>query len=129
MAQSMNSKVDIVMNGVSFHGLDIYGKIMVGDKGFEFYNDRNVEDYIQIPWTEVDYVIASVMFKGKKIPRFAIQTKKNGTYSFSAKEPIELLRAIRKYVPSERMVRSLTFFQVLKRRIKSLFKKKSCSTQ
>ena len=60
---------------------------MVGDIRFEFLNTRNVNDYIQIPWEEVDYVIASVMFKGKKIPRNAIQTKKYGAYSFSSKEP------------------------------------------
>lgn len=39
-----------------------------------------MNDYIQIPWEEVDYVIASVMFKGKYIPRFAIQTKKRNLY-------------------------------------------------
>ena len=75
------------MEATSYQGLTNYGKIMVGDKGFEFFNTRNVNDYIQIPWEEVDYVIASVMFKGKKIPRYAIQTKKNGTFSFSSKEP------------------------------------------
>ena len=64
---------------------------------------------------EVDYVIASVMFKGKKIPRYAIQTKKNGTFSFSSKEPKKVLRAINQYIPSERLVRSLSFFDVLKR--------------
>ena len=69
-------------------------------KGFEFFNTRNVNDYIQIPWEEVDYVIASVMFKGKKIPRYAIQTKKNGTFSFSSKEPKKVLRAINRYIPS-----------------------------
>ena len=79
MAQSINTKVDLVMNGTSYLGLNSYGKIMIGDKGFEFFNERNVDDYIQIPWEEVDYIIASVLFKGKKIPRFAVQTKKNGT--------------------------------------------------
>ena len=79
MAQSINTRVDVVVEATSYQGLTNYGKIMVGDKGFEFFNTRNVNDYIQIPWEEVDYVIASVMFKGKKIPRYAIQTKKNGT--------------------------------------------------
>ena len=73
MAQSMNTKVDLVIKATSYQGLNSYGKIMVGDKAFEYYNDRNVNDFIQIPWEEVDYVVASVMFKGKKIPRYAIQ--------------------------------------------------------
>ena len=73
-AQSINTRVDVVVEATSYQGLTNYGKIMVGDKGFEFFNTRNVNDYIQIPWEEVDYVIASVMFKGKKIPRYAIQT-------------------------------------------------------
>ena len=104
MAQSINTRVDVVVEATSYQGLTNYGKIMVGDKGFEFFNTRNVNDYIQIPWEEVDYVIASVMFKGKKIPRYAIQTKKNGTFSFASKD-----------IPSERLVRSLSFFDVLKR--------------
>ena len=92
MAQSINTKVDMVVKGTSFHGMNNYGNIMVGDKGFEYYNGRKVSDYIQIPWEEVDYVIASVLFKGRYIPRFAIQTKRNGTFTFSSKKPKELLR-------------------------------------
>ena len=98
MAQSLNTKVDLVMDATSFHGMNNYGKIMIGDRGFEYYNEKKMNDYIQIPWEEVDYVIASVMFKGKYIPRFAIQTKKSGTFTFAAKKPKELLRAVRNYV-------------------------------
>ena len=123
MVQSINTKADLVMDGTSYQGLNSYGKIMIGDKGFEYYNNRNKGDYIQIPWTEVDYVIASVLFKGKKIPRFAIQTKRNGTYSFSAKEPKKLLRAVNQYVADDRMVRSLSLFDVIKRAFNSKFKK------
>lgn len=123
MAQSLNTKVDLVMKGTSYHGMNNYGNIMIGDKGFEYYNQRKLEDYIKIPWEEIDYVIASVMFRGKYIPRFAIQTKRSGTFSFAAAHPKEMLRAIRKYVPSERMVRSLSFFDVLKRSFRSIFRK------
>ncbi len=123
LVQSINTKADLVMDGTSYQGLNSYGKIMIGDKGFEYYNNRNKGDYIQIPWTEVDYVIASVMFKGKKIPRFAIQTKRNGTYSFSAKEPKKLLRAVNQYVADDHMVRSLSLFDVIKRAFNSKFKK------
>ncbi len=87
MVQSINTKVDLVIKATSFTALSDYGQIMIGDRGFEFFNDRDARQFIQIPWEEVDYVIASVMFKGKWIPRYAIQTKKNGTYTFASKEP------------------------------------------
>ncbi|HBH5834997.1 TPA: DUF956 family protein [Enterococcus faecium] len=112
------------MDATSFTGLTDYGQIMIGDNGFEFYHARDRRKYIQIPWEEVDYVLASVMLKGKWIPRYAIQTKKNGTYTFSSKEPKKVLRAIREYVDEDRMVQSLSFFDVVKRGIRSMFKRK-----
>lgn len=123
MVQSLNTKVDLTIDATSYQGLNSYGKIMIGDKGFEYYNNRNVSDFIQIPWEEVDYVIASVMFKGKRIPRYAIQTKKSGTYTFSSKDPKKVLRAVNQYVKSDHMVRSLSFFDVVKRAVKSFFSK------
>jgi hypothetical protein len=123
MVQSLNKKVDLVINATAFTGLSDYGKIMIGDKGFEFYNSRDSRKFIQIPWEEVDYVIASVLLKGKWIPRYAIKTKKNGTYSFSSKDPKKVLRTIRNYVDPDHMVSSLSFFDVVKRGVKGLFKK------
>ncbi|PJI09070.1 MULTISPECIES: DUF956 family protein [Clostridium] len=123
MIQSLNTKVDLVMDATSFTGITAYGKIMIGDKGFEFYSSRDARKYIQIPWEEVDYVIVSIMLKGKWIPRYAIKTKKNGTYSFASKESKKVLRAIREYVDPDHMVRSLSFFDVVKRAVKSKFKK------
>lgn len=123
MAQSLNTKVDMSMEATSYMGIASYGKVMVGDKAFEFYNERNVEDYIQIPWEEVDYIAASVLF-GRWINRFAIFTKRNGHYSFSARDNKALLRSVRTYVDSDHLVKSDTFFKVIKRGVKSLFKKK-----
>ena len=125
MVQSLNTKVDLTIKATSYLGLTNYGKIMVGDNAFEFYNDKNVRDYIQIPWKEVDYVMASVMFKGKWIPRFAVVTKKNGKFIFSSRDNKALLRAVNKYVASENLVRSLSFLDIIKRGIKSLFSKNS----
>lgn len=124
MVQSLNTKVDLTIDATSFTGLTDYGKIMVGDNAFEFYNDRDPHKFVQVPWNEVDYVIASVMFKGKWIPRYAIQTKSSGTFTFSSKEPKTVLRAIRQYVEPSRMTQSLSMLDVLKRAFKSLFKKK-----
>lgn len=123
MVESLNTKVDLVMDATSYLGLTDYGKIMIGDRGFEFYNDRDPRKFVQIPWEEVDLVIASVLLGGKWIPRYAIQTKKNGTYMFSSKNPKVVLRAIRNYVDPQHMVRSLSFFQVLSRGIKRRFNK------
>ncbi|MCD8083595.1 MAG: DUF956 family protein [Clostridiales bacterium] len=123
MAQSLNARVDFVIDATSYSGLNSYGKIMIGDRAFEYYNNRKVEDYIQIPWENVDYVIASVMFGGRYIPRIAVRTRQGRDFSFAARKPRELLRAIRKYVPSDHMVRSLTLVGVLKKRLKERFKK------
>lgn len=124
MVQSINTKVDLVIEATSHLGIPDYGKVMIGDKGFEFYNDRDARKFIQIPWEEVDCVIASIMFKGKWIPRYAIKTKRNGTYTFSSKDAKKVLRTIRIYVDPNRMVRSLSFFDVMKRSFRSIFKKK-----
>jgi len=123
MVQSLNTKVDLVIDATALMGFTEYGKIMIGDKGFEFYNSRDSRKFIQIPWEEVDKVIASVLLKGKWIPRYAIKTKKNVTYIFSSKEPKKVLRAVRKYVEPNHMVNSLSFFDVVKRAVQSRFKK------
>ena len=124
MVQSLNTKVDLVIDATAFTGLTDYGQIMIGDRGFEFYHAKDPRKFIQIPWEEVDYVLASVMFKGKWIPRFAIQTKRNGTYSFSSKKPKMVLKAIREYVEPSHMVKSLSLVDVIKRGIKGIFKPK-----
>ncbi|MBU5595259.1 DUF956 family protein [Amphibacillus sp. MSJ-3] len=123
MIQSMNTKVELVIDATSHLGLPEYGKIITGDKGFEFYNDRNIQKYIQIPWEEVDYVVASILFKGKWIPRYAIQTKKNGKFIFSSKDPKRVLRAVRGYIDSDRIVQSLSFFDVIKGGLKNIVKR------
>lgn len=125
MVESINTKVDLVIDATAFTGLTDYGKIMIGDNGFEFYHARDPRKFIQIPWEEVHLVIASVMFKGKWIPRYAIETKKNGTYTFSSKKPKKVLRAIREYIEPDHIVHSLSFFDVLKRSIKSIGKRKT----
>ena len=124
MVQSLNTKVDFTIEATSYLGIARYGKVMVGDKAFEFYNEKNIRDYIQIPWEEVDYIMASVMFKGKWIPRFAIETKNNGRFTFSTRHNKALLRSVNQYISSERLVRSLSFFQVIQRGIKNIFMRK-----
>lgn len=122
MVQSLNTKIDLTVKATAFTGLTEYGNIIIGDKAFEFYHQHDPRKYIQIPWNEVDFVIASVLFGGKWIPRYSIQTKKDGTFTFASKQPKQVLRAIRVYIDGQKMVRSLGFFDVLKR---AFFKKRT----
>ncbi|MDK6805812.1 DUF956 family protein [Aerococcus sp. UMB7834] len=114
MVQSLNQEVVYVTKATSFLGMTDYGKILLGNAAFEFYDDRNPANFIQIPWEEIDYVVVSILFSGRWIPRFAIQTKKAGSFSFAAKDAKALLRQVREYVPADRIVRSLSFFEVVK---------------
>lgn len=123
--QSLNSCVELLVDATALNGLGQYGKVMIGNKGFEFYDERDCHKFIQIPWEEVDVVIASIMLKGKWIPRYAIRTKKNGTYTFASKDPKLVLRTIRNHIEAERIVKSLSFFQVVARGVKGIFKKKA----
>lgn len=123
MVQSINTKIDLVIAANSYMGMTDYGKIMIGDKGFEFYNERDPRKFVQIPWEEVDVVIASILFKGKWIPRYAIKTKKNGMYTFSSRDAKKVLRAIRKYIDDKKIVKSLSFWDVVKRGFKNILKK------
>ena len=123
MAQSQNSVVDLTIPATSYRGLATYGNVMIGNKAFEFYNEKNPEDFIQIPWEQIDHVAGSVMFGGKWIARFAIMTKNDGDFSFSTKDNKKTLRAMRAYIPEDHLVRSLSFFDVVKRGFLSLFKR------
>lgn len=120
MVQSLNTKVDLVAESTSFMGLSEYGKVMIGDNAFEFYNDRDSNKYIQIPWTEITYVEASVMFKGHWIPRYAIHTKHNGRFIFASKHPKTVLRAMRTHLGPNKMFHALTFMQNIKRGLKNM---------
>ena len=114
MAQSQNTKVDLTIPATMFVGLTTTGNMMVGDKALEYYNERNVEDYIQIPWDQIDHIAASVLLGGRIIPRFAVFTKENGHFAFSTRNNHKALRAIREYVGGEKIVRYETFLGVLR---------------
>lgn len=113
LAQSQNTKIEYMVKATWLAGFSKYGDVMVGDRAFEFYNERNPEDFVQIPWDEFDYVSAEVIGK-KKINRFAIFTKNNGRFVFSTRDNKACLRAVREHVPADRLQRSMSFFQVAK---------------
>lgn len=118
MVQSLNSKMDMTSKGTWFREGPIYGNIMVGDKAFEFYNDTKLQDYIQIPWTEINYVIVDIYFGGRYIPRFEIRTKHNGNLRFSSRKSRETIKAIQKRIPRESLRKARSVGAILKQRFK-----------
>ena len=118
--KSLNTQVDFTAKATAFHGINTYGVVMVGDRGIEYYNERTLQDFIQIPWEEINYIVADVAFGGKWIPRFEVQTFHNGNYRFSAgKDTKPLLRACREHVPADHMTRALSAGQKLSRGLKA----------
>ena len=122
MVQSQNKKVDLSIKARCLNGFTSDGTIMIGDEAFEFYNEKNIDDLVQIPYKEISFVSASVIF-GKKINRFAIHTKENGNFIFTTKDNKKTLRALNNYIDSNKLRRSLSFFEVIKRGFKNLIKK------
>lgn len=122
MVQSQNKEVDLSIKARCLNGFTSDGDIMIGDKAFEYYNEKNLEDYIQIPYKEISFVSASVLF-GKKINRFAIHTRENGNFIFTSRDNKKVLRALNNYIDSNKLRRSLSFFEVIKRGFKNLIRK------
>lgn len=127
MAASQNSTVGLTVKATSLRGLATYGDVLIGNRAFEFYNERNPEDYIQIPWDEVDHVEAEVVGR-RKITRFIIFTHRDGKYAFSTRDNVATLRAVREHVGRERVRQGMGFFEVMRlgllsvgRRVRSLF--------
>lgn len=123
LPEPLNKQVEFTGKSTAFHGINTYGIVMVGEHGIEYYNERTLQDYIQIPWEEVELIIASIYLGGRYIPRIAIRTKQNGDFPFSVRHPRAFLRACRNHFPADKIVRSLTFVQVLVRNTKWLIGK------
>ena len=122
MAQSLNKTVEFHTTGVSYLGVGgKVGKILVGNAAFEFYADANVEDYIQIPWQEIERIGANV--SGRKISRhFEIYTKEN-KFLFASKDSGKILKIAREHLGNDKIVKLPTLIQTIVAKIKNLFAK------
>lgn len=120
MAQSQNTTVELSIKATSHSGMGTYGDCLLGDVAFEFYNQRNPEDFIQIPWNEIDYVSAEVI--GKRIVRFAIFIKQGGHFDFSTRDNKKTLRVVRDHIGEDKMFKSPNTLDVLKAGVKGVGK-------
>ncbi|MGT2930569.1 DUF956 family protein [Streptococcus dentasini] len=123
MAQSLNTKVELTTTGVFYLGMgNKVGKYLIGDKALEFYNDKNPEDYIQIPWTSVDKIGANV--SGKKISRHFQVFTEQGKFLFASKDSGKILKIAREQVGNDKIVRLPTLLQKIGSNLKNLVSRK-----
>ncbi|MBF7095036.1 DUF956 family protein [Streptococcus sp. HF-1907] len=117
MVQSINSTVELTTTGVSYLGMGgKVGKFMLGDKGLEFFNDKNVADYIQIPWTSINQIGANV--SGKKISRhFEIFTDQ-GKFLFASKDSGKILKIARQHIGNDKVIKLPTLIQTIASKLK-----------
>lgn len=124
MAQSLNTSVELTTTGVCYIGIagNKVGKFLVGDKALEFYPDVNVEQYVQIPWGEIQQISANVT--GKSISRhFQVMISEKRIILFASKDSGKILKIARQHIGNEKVVRSLTLLQRIAARFKKSNKK------
>lgn len=117
MVESINTQLELTVTATLFLGTQQYGKIQLGEQGFEFINKRAQRNAVQIPWTDIEQVITEVA--GKKVKRYTIQTTRNVRYVFASKDAKEVLRTMRDHIGAEKLVRAPS----LKSMIKHIFTK------
>lgn len=123
MAQSLNSTVELTTTGVSYLGMGgKAGKFLLGNKGLEFYSNANVEDYIQIPWENIEKMGANVS-RNKVSRHFEVFTDK-GKFLFASKDSGKILKVARQHIGNDKVVRMLTLVQVLMKKLTIFVKKK-----
>lgn len=123
MAQSLNKVIDLQTTGTSY--LSIQGKVgkfLVGDQALEFYSDRNIEDYIQIPWISVNQIGANV--SRRKVSRHFEVFTEQGKFLFASKDSGKILKIAREKLGNDKVVKLPTLIQIIVQKIKNLFAKK-----
>ena len=124
MVQSINTRADFTTEAIVYVGFPKYGKIMMGDKAMEFYNDKNVADTMQFPWAAIKSVEAHVS-KSNKIDRNFYLVLKNGhKIRFSSNESGKILKLIREQIGNDKVLRIPTMSSSLKNLFGRMTKRK-----
>ena len=120
MVQSLNTKTSTPFAAIAYVGLgSVYGKLLIGDKAFEFFNDANVEDAIQIPWDTI-YHVEGVVSRSNKIGRQIVvvlnrqgNSKRQNHLRFSSKESGKILKLVREQLGNDKVVKAPTIIRTL----------------
>ncbi|WP_172208920.1 DUF956 family protein [Lactococcus hodotermopsidis] len=121
MVQSLNTKTAPPIAGIAYVGIGgNYGKFLIGDKAFEFFNDANVADFIQIPWETIARVEGIVAKQNKIGRQFVIvlnnKGKRKNHLRFSSKESGKILKLIREQIGNDKVVKAPTLIGTIKKK-------------
>ncbi|MBZ2096128.1 DUF956 family protein [Streptococcus downii] len=123
MAQSLNKVIDLQTTGTSYLSISgKVGKFLVGNQALEFYPDVNVEQYIQIPWSNIQQIGANVT--GRKISRHFEVFTDQGKFLFASKDSGAILKIAREKLGNDKVVKLPTLLQTIGQKFKNLFAKK-----
>lgn len=121
MAQSLNTKVDYSGNMIAYLGFAQYGKVMLGDYAFEFFDNRNVENNMQFPWQSIVRVEGEVRksLTGKSTigNNFFVVFQNGKRIRFNSKEAGAILKVIREHIGNDKVVRLSGLGQKIRRLI------------
>lgn len=123
MVQSLNTQVELKARGQSYIGIGgQVGNFLVGDKALEFYSDRNVQDFIQMPWENIQSIGANVN-RGKVSRHFEVNTDL-GNFRFSSPDSGRILKIARQHIGDEKVLRLPTLVQMTWKKIQQALAKK-----
>lgn len=123
MVQSLNTTIEFQAKGQSYLGIGgQVGTFLVGDKALEFYNDRNVQDFIQIPWENIHSIGANVS-RSKVSRHFEVSTDL-GNFQFASPDSGRILKIARQHIGDEKVVRLPTLVQLTWKKIQQALAKK-----
>ncbi|MGX7349871.1 DUF956 family protein [Dolosicoccus paucivorans] len=116
MNGSLNDTVDFVTRANStYQPLNPKpGLLIIGDHGVEFLS-KNGQGFIQIPWHTIQKVHVQLLFKGRYVRGFFIETSDEHRLEFIVSKGKDCLRAMYRYL-------SRNQFVVKESNFKSLFK-------
>ncbi|PIO81003.1 hypothetical protein BSQ38_04745 [Pediococcus damnosus] len=123
MTETKNTIIDLKVTADLFVGANQRGKIVIGDKGFEFINNHKNRNLVYLPWDEISHVVAARGIRKGKIMRFSVQSKRNIGYVFTTKDPKGVFRAMRKHMDAKQLVYEKDMFDRLRHSFRKLLKK------
>lgn len=92
------------------------GILLIGNKGVEFRAEKG-PGFIQIPWNSIVEVRVQMLFKGRYVRGFYIETDENQLLEFIVSDAKEALRYMRKHLKREQFIRNPSnLAQVFKRK-------------